>query len=553
MSSDLPVWEVPSSQTNGCADSDMYCGGGPGGPGMWGHGGYAPLGCPSDLWPPPPNHPAILHHRMLRSSGMNQSGNLSSGSTGSNGSLGGQRKPRRRVATIAQRRAANIRERRRMFNLNEAFDKLLERGINVACLDVATLDKDVGTLEYVHLVFRHAEISIWRKYKQDPYRDDKFWPEGMGQLTTQGILNQYHLGQWIGERYTTLLQNRTFRRKLLKMYSGPKEENILSATITANGIFTSGPEALNELKWVPMPVTQDKSFQFTDPKCTKFEELSKKFLSSNEYNTLRSKYDELFTSAAKYTGIDDRPMDFNDLAELWNTFIIESNKKLALHDWAKSIYPKVLAEPAALAYILPTWTPEMKKTVGGRFFKSLTDLLTNKSNGSEKDRNMTIFSMNDDNMASILDIMGLFNSVAPPFDSAIIIELRKSLDNNYMVTVLYQNETFNNTEGKIERVVHLLKLPNCTEACPLDKFKEIVAPYSVDDWSSYCQDSKSPIDDTKNMNSTNRTNSSECSNKLNWYQIVVQIGLAGVILVLIILGICARKTKDPGVSNDVST
>lgn len=34
------------------------------------------------------------------------------------------KKPRRRVATVAQRRAANIRERRRMFNLNEAFDKL---------------------------------------------------------------------------------------------------------------------------------------------------------------------------------------------------------------------------------------------------------------------------------------------------------------------------------------------------------------------------------------------------------------------------------------------
>lgn len=34
------------------------------------------------------------------------------------------KKARRRVASIAQRRAANIRERRRMFNLNEAFDKL---------------------------------------------------------------------------------------------------------------------------------------------------------------------------------------------------------------------------------------------------------------------------------------------------------------------------------------------------------------------------------------------------------------------------------------------
>lgn len=43
----------------------------------------------------------------------------------SNGSGTGQtKKTRRRVASMAQRRAANIRERRRMFNLNEAFDKL---------------------------------------------------------------------------------------------------------------------------------------------------------------------------------------------------------------------------------------------------------------------------------------------------------------------------------------------------------------------------------------------------------------------------------------------
>ena len=33
-------------------------------------------------------------------------------------------RPRRRVASAAQRRAANIRERRRMYNLNSAFDKL---------------------------------------------------------------------------------------------------------------------------------------------------------------------------------------------------------------------------------------------------------------------------------------------------------------------------------------------------------------------------------------------------------------------------------------------
>ncbi|XP_066148865.1 protein Fer3-like [Euwallacea fornicatus] len=56
-----------------------------------------------------------------------QCGALVSSRMGRNGASNGvqsQKKTRRRVATMAQRRAANIRERRRMFNLNEAFDKL---------------------------------------------------------------------------------------------------------------------------------------------------------------------------------------------------------------------------------------------------------------------------------------------------------------------------------------------------------------------------------------------------------------------------------------------
>lgn len=55
-------------------------------------------------------------------SGMSVTQRISRGSHASSSSS--SKKTRRRVASIAQRRAANIRERRRMFNLNEAFDKL---------------------------------------------------------------------------------------------------------------------------------------------------------------------------------------------------------------------------------------------------------------------------------------------------------------------------------------------------------------------------------------------------------------------------------------------
>lgn len=52
--------------------------------------------------------------------------------TAPNGQTAAAKKTRRRVASLAQRRAANIRERRRMFNLNEAFDKL-RRKVGIFC------------------------------------------------------------------------------------------------------------------------------------------------------------------------------------------------------------------------------------------------------------------------------------------------------------------------------------------------------------------------------------------------------------------------------------
>jgi len=59
------------------------------------------------------------------------SSNLSINSTSHNPLIptnrNGKTKPkRRRIASVAQRRAANVRERKRMFSLNEAFDQLRE-------------------------------------------------------------------------------------------------------------------------------------------------------------------------------------------------------------------------------------------------------------------------------------------------------------------------------------------------------------------------------------------------------------------------------------------
>lgn len=75
------------------------------------------------LWPRSQIGGIVSHQRLSPRGAM----------TASNGSAS-TKKTRRRVASVAQRRAANIRERRRMFNLNEAFDKLRRKVYWLVCV-----------------------------------------------------------------------------------------------------------------------------------------------------------------------------------------------------------------------------------------------------------------------------------------------------------------------------------------------------------------------------------------------------------------------------------
>ncbi|XP_011301690.1 protein Fer3 [Fopius arisanus] len=115
MSYTEPLWEINGNQ-------GPYVGGEMPGYPMWDS---------SVLYqPPPPTHPHVNDHSngiyrqpcaLLHQSRYTSNGRIPNQPTSTT------KKPRRRVASVSQRRAANIRERRRMFNLNEAFDKLRKK------------------------------------------------------------------------------------------------------------------------------------------------------------------------------------------------------------------------------------------------------------------------------------------------------------------------------------------------------------------------------------------------------------------------------------------
>lgn len=46
-----------------------------------------------------------------------------------------------------------------------------------------TVHNESDELIFAHVIFRHGARNIEKTYPNDPYKDEKFWPEGLGQLT----------------------------------------------------------------------------------------------------------------------------------------------------------------------------------------------------------------------------------------------------------------------------------------------------------------------------------------------------------------------------------
>ncbi len=81
---------------------------------------------------------------------------------------GSRRKLRRRVPTIAQRKAANVRERKRMYNLNKAFDILRQRVPRFAyeknLSRIETLRLAMGYMEFMADILKQPDREVRRHY-----------------------------------------------------------------------------------------------------------------------------------------------------------------------------------------------------------------------------------------------------------------------------------------------------------------------------------------------------------------------------------------------------
>ncbi|BES92137.1 acid phosphatase [Nesidiocoris tenuis] len=239
------------------------------------------------------------------------------------------------------------------------------------------------------------------------------------------------------------------------------------------------------IDWQPIPIHTvpeqlDKVLAVKHP-CKKYHYEKEKLKQSAVYKDLMKKLQPLGEYVSKYTG---EPFTSLRIFEyLYSILLVEKMNNLTLPEWTESVFPDQLKVLAGYSLAVPTWTPEMKRLRGGPLVKEILENMKKKIAGTLEPptRNISIYSAHESTVSAFLNTIDAFDFLPPPFASMVLVELRKTAQNDHVVMVLYKNST----DPTIDP--YILTVPGCSAACPLNDFEALLKPIIPVDWDLECQ------------------------------------------------------------------
>ena len=121
---------------------------------------------------------------------------------------------------------------------------------------------DISTLKLLQIVQRHGDRSPSDFPPNDPFSDDKYWPEGQGYLTSNGMYRLYKVGEFIRQEYNGFLGDKYSPREVYARSSAAERCIQSMANLLAGAYPPKAPDmqwnrgvdaSLGRL-WQPIPI-----------------------------------------------------------------------------------------------------------------------------------------------------------------------------------------------------------------------------------------------------------------------------------------------------------
>ncbi|UJR32487.1 hypothetical protein I4U23_019949 [Adineta vaga] len=305
-----------------------------------------------------------------------------------------------------------------------------------------------------HIIYRHGDRTPAFAYPTSQVHSS-FWPNGFGQLTRRGQLQQIYLGQYFRQRYSHFL-NSSYIASELYIRSSDYDRTLMSAYSNLIGLYPTSKEKLDLiisqmkendqwpelLPWQPIPVhtiPQSVDYVMGVSQCPYFFELVEQIQNEEQVQNINKDMKNFFDYLTNWTG-----SEVNHLFDAWilaDGILIE-----ALYNVSSSwVNPTVLAQLehiVDLSFYYLFRSSETNRLIGGPLIDDIWDniqnLITNQSHGYKA----KIYSGHDASIVAILSFFGVNYIHHPPYCGTLFFDLYcLPVNNSYALKVEYLNST----------------------------------------------------------------------------------------------------------------
>lgn len=330
------------------------------------------------------------------------------------------------------------------------------------------LAEDAGKMVFAIDVIRHGDRGPILDFLSAPHK----WPQGLGQLTPEGMNQEYNLGKKLRERYVD--QNHLlppqYDHDTMFVRASDVDRTLMSAECTLLGLYPMGQGPLTDAgtegapaRFQPIPIhtrPRDIDDVLIPDATKKLRDVYAKYVyDSPEWKERLAKEQPNFEHWSKITGI--KITNLKQMSLLGDTTFIRETHHVPRPEGmtdADATAMKALGEWIFETTFAPV---EVGRTSGVKLLKQIETYFAESTKPDEKLK-YVLFSAHDSTISSLMSAMKApFRGGRPHYSSDLNIALWKNGD-SYTVKAQLNGDPIN-FPGAVDGV------------SSLDKFKELVA------------------------------------------------------------------------------